>query len=136
MLLTILLPSSVSVIISSWPVCKSAALCRNLVLPSRPHPEIWGRASCLDILVPLFCLYWTCSCSVAKEIHSLHNHFPRFSSLIIWNVCLLNFLLLHLRSKREGRRQKREIYAPSPAVLSVFQYLILFSELNNLNTQC
>lgn len=56
--------------------------------------------------------------------------------LIIRTVHLLNLLLLHLRSRREGRRQERGIYAPSPAVLSVFQYLILFAELNNLNTRC
>lgn len=129
-LLMILLPSTVSVIISSWPACKSAALCRNLVLPSRPHPDIWGRASYLNILLPLFCLHQTCCCCVAKEMHFLHNHFPRFSSLIIWTVSLLNFLLLHLGSRRKGRRQKREIYAPSPAVLSCSYFNIWFYSLS------
>lgn len=98
----------VCVIISSWPACKSAALCRNLVLPSRWHAEIWASASCLNILVPLFCLLQTCDCCVDQETHSFHNNFPRFSSLIIWNMCLLNFLLLHLRTwKVEGREWDR-----------------------------
>lgn len=63
--------------------------------------------------------------------------FSKVRQLNNLNCVLIKFPITALKKQEGGEETgEREINAPSPAELSVCQYLILFTELNNLNTPC